>query len=164
MVGAIETRSLPNSLAAARRGFTFYLADPLGLIDHNRLGGSGEPPPPGKNRRPFVSCSGRRVACIATLVLAAGAAASTGEILPDLELLALNLHRRWRRDDSLLKGGIGDGINRPPPANMASSVDSPSCATAVKDFHLPVKIIRRNCEYYRDRSHDYHSAQHSHQK
>ena len=28
MVGAIETRSLPGSLAAARRGFTFYLADP----------------------------------------------------------------------------------------------------------------------------------------
>src|SRR5947207_9745263 len=27
-VGAIETRSLPSSLAAARRGFTFYLADP----------------------------------------------------------------------------------------------------------------------------------------
>jgi len=28
LVGAIETRSLPSSLAAARRGFTFYLADP----------------------------------------------------------------------------------------------------------------------------------------
>jgi hypothetical protein len=28
LVGAIETRSLPTSLAAARRGFTFYLADP----------------------------------------------------------------------------------------------------------------------------------------
>jgi hypothetical protein len=27
-VAAIETRSLPSSLAAARRGFTFYLADP----------------------------------------------------------------------------------------------------------------------------------------
>ncbi len=32
-----------DSLAAARCGFTFYLADPLGSIDHNRLGGSGEP-------------------------------------------------------------------------------------------------------------------------
>src|SRR5262249_23320613 len=28
LVGAIETRSLPSSLAAARHGFTFYLADP----------------------------------------------------------------------------------------------------------------------------------------
>jgi hypothetical protein len=28
LVAAIETRSLPSSLAAARRGFTFYLADP----------------------------------------------------------------------------------------------------------------------------------------
>ncbi len=27
-VAAIETRSLPSSLAAAHRGFTFYLADP----------------------------------------------------------------------------------------------------------------------------------------
>ncbi len=27
-VAAIETRSLPSSLAAARRGFSFYLADP----------------------------------------------------------------------------------------------------------------------------------------
>src|SRR5216110_2192210 len=45
-VGAIETRSLPSSLAAARRGFTFYLADPPGSIDLNRQGGSGEPPLP----------------------------------------------------------------------------------------------------------------------
>jgi hypothetical protein len=28
-----ETRSLPRSLAAARRGFTFYVADPLSSID-----------------------------------------------------------------------------------------------------------------------------------
>lgn len=28
MVGAIETRSLSDSLAAAQRGFTFYVADP----------------------------------------------------------------------------------------------------------------------------------------
>ena len=174
MVGAIETRSLPNSLAAARRGFTFYLADPLGLIDHNRLGGSGEPPLPGKNRSPFVSCSGRRachaeaprrrVACIATLVLAAGAAASTGEILPDSELLATNLYRRWRRDDALLSGSIGDRINHPPPARMAIFVDRPRCTAAIEDLHSPVKVIGRNCEHQRDRSHDHYSAQHSHQK
>src|SRR5262249_44116876 len=28
----IETRSFPNSLAATRRGFTFYVADPIGSI------------------------------------------------------------------------------------------------------------------------------------
>jgi hypothetical protein len=27
-----ETRSLPRSLAAARRGFTFYVADPISSI------------------------------------------------------------------------------------------------------------------------------------
>jgi len=31
-VGAIETLSLPSSLTAARRGFTFYLADPSALL------------------------------------------------------------------------------------------------------------------------------------
>jgi hypothetical protein len=46
LVGAIETRSLPSSLAAARRGFTFYLADSSGSVDLNRLGGPGEPPLP----------------------------------------------------------------------------------------------------------------------
>lgn len=81
-----------------------------------------------------------------------------------LQLLATNFYRRWRRHDSLLKGSTGDRINHPLPSGMAIFVDSPSCAAAVPDFHLPVKIIRRNCEYYRDRSHDYHSAQHSHQK
>jgi N-acetylneuraminic acid mutarotase len=32
-VAAIETRSLPSSLAAAHRGFTFYLADPSARLD-----------------------------------------------------------------------------------------------------------------------------------
>ena len=36
-----ETRSLPNSLAATRRGFTFYLADPVSSI-HGFLGWGGE--------------------------------------------------------------------------------------------------------------------------
>jgi hypothetical protein len=81
-----------------------------------------------------------------------------------LQLLATNFYRRWRRDDSLLRRSIVDGINHPLPAGMTILVHGKSCATAFPDFHLPVKIIRRNCEYYRDRSHDYHSAQHSHQK
>src|SRR4029453_11150954 len=32
-VAAIETRSLPSSLPAAHRGFTFYLADPSARLD-----------------------------------------------------------------------------------------------------------------------------------
>jgi hypothetical protein len=126
--------------------------------------GSGEPPLPGKNRRPFVSCSGRRVACIATLVLAAGAAASTGEILPDLELLALNLHRRWRCDNRLFTGRIRDWINHPHPAGMAVLIDSPGCATAFPDFHSPVGAVGRNREHIRDCGRDHHSAQHSSEK
>jgi len=46
LVGAIETRSLPSSLAAAHRGFTFYLADPSARLTTIALGGSGEPPLP----------------------------------------------------------------------------------------------------------------------
>jgi hypothetical protein len=46
LVGAIETRSLPRSFAAARRGFTFYLADPSARLTTIALGGSGEPPLP----------------------------------------------------------------------------------------------------------------------
>jgi hypothetical protein len=49
LVAAIETRSLPSSLAAAHRGFTFYLADPSGPVDLNpeRVRGSGERSKPG---------------------------------------------------------------------------------------------------------------------
>ncbi len=46
-VAAIETRSLPSSLAAARRGFTFLSRRPLGSIDPNRQGRSGERSEPG---------------------------------------------------------------------------------------------------------------------
>ena len=49
LVGAIATRSLPRSLAAARRGFTFYLADPCARLTTIALGGSGEPPLPELN-------------------------------------------------------------------------------------------------------------------
>jgi hypothetical protein len=47
----------------------------VGAIDLNCPGGSGESPVPGKNWRILFLV----VACIATLVLAAGTAASTGE-------------------------------------------------------------------------------------
>jgi hypothetical protein len=40
------------------------------------------------------SCSGRFLACIATFVLAADTAASTGEILADLQLLGTNVYLR----------------------------------------------------------------------
>jgi len=45
-VAAIETRSLPSSLAAARRGFTFYLADPSARLTSIAKAVSGEPPLP----------------------------------------------------------------------------------------------------------------------
>ena len=72
LIGAIETRSLFNSLAAARRGFTFYLADSARLTTI-ALGGSGQIPPLA------FCCSGRRVACISIFEVAADTAASTGK-------------------------------------------------------------------------------------
>jgi len=54
LVGAIATRSLPSSLAAAWRGFTFYLADPSARLTAIALGGSGEPPLPAKAWGAFV--------------------------------------------------------------------------------------------------------------
>ena len=163
-VGAIETRSLPSSLAAARRGFTFYLADPSARLTTIALGGSGEPPLPGKRRTLLFCCSGGHVACTPTSAVAAGTAASTGEILPDLELLAMNFYRRWRRDDLLLTGSIRNRFNHPLPVPTPILVKGQSRATAAPDLHLPVIIVGRNCEHKRERGCEHHAAQHSTQK
>ena len=79
------------------------------------------------------------------------------KISPDLQPLALNLFRRWWRDDSLLRRSIEDGFDHPLPANMASSVDSPSCAAALVNFHPPVVAVGRNCECIRHRGRDHHA-------
>ena len=71
LIGAIETRSLFSSLAAARRGFTFYLADSARLT-RIALDGSGVLPL-------SFCCSGRRVAYISIFEVAADTVASTGK-------------------------------------------------------------------------------------
>ena len=83
----------------------------------------------------------------------------------ELQPLAANLYVRWRYDSSL--GGtrtIGDGFNHPLPADVATFVDSPSCATAFVNLHLPVVAVGRKCERVRERGRRHHSAQHSNQK
>jgi hypothetical protein len=47
---------------------------------------------------------------------------------------------------------------------VATFVDSPSCATAFVNLHLPVVAVGRNCERVRERGGRHHSAQHSNQK
>src|SRR5258705_1185275 len=79
------------------------------------------------------------------------------KISPDLQPLALNLHHRWRCDSGLLTGSIRNRFNHPLPANMASSVFSPSCAAALVNFHPPVVAVSRNSEHIRYRSYDHHS-------
>jgi len=86
------------------------------------------------------------------------------KISSNLQHLALNLDRRWRRDDSLFTGSILNRFNHPLPADVASSVDSPGCAAALVNFHSPVIAVGRNCERIGKRGRDYHSAQHSNQK
>jgi hypothetical protein len=96
--------------------------------------------------------------------IAAGTAASTGKILPDLELLAMNFYRRWRRDDSLLTGSIRYRFNHPLPAGTATFVESSSCATALKDLHSPIVAVSRKREHIRDCGRDHHAEQGSNQK
>jgi len=72
LIGAIETRSLFNSLAAARRGFTFYFGDPSARLTRIALDGSGVLPL-------SFCCSGRRVAYISIFEVAADTVASTGK-------------------------------------------------------------------------------------
>ena len=97
-------------------------------------------------------------------MIAAGAAVSTGEIRPDLELLAMNFYRRWRRDDSLLTGNIWYRFNRPFPVPTPILVKGPSPATAIPDLRLPMKIVSRYCEHKRERGCERHAAQYSTQK
>jgi hypothetical protein len=119
----------------------------------------------------FVCCSGRRVACI-PILRSQPTPATAGKLMlplqekisPDLQLLALNLHRRWRCDNALFTGSIRDRFNHPLPAGMASSVNSPSCATAFVNLHSPVIAVGRNCEHNRYRGRDHHTAQHSNEK
>jgi hypothetical protein len=85
-------------------------------------------------------------------------AASIGEILPDLELLAMNFYRRWGRDDSLLTGSIRNRVNHPLPVPTPILVKGQSRATAIPDLHLPVIIVGRNCERVRERSRDHHAT------
>ena len=89
---------------------------------------------------------------------------STGEILPDLELLAMNFYRRWRRDDLLLTGSIRYWFNRPLPVPTPILVKGPSPATAIPDLRLPMKIVSRNCEHKREPGGEHYAAQHSTQK
>ena len=83
----------------------------------------------------------------------------------ELQPLAANLYVR-RRCDSSLWGTrtIRDGFNHPLPTDMSTFVDSPSCATALVNLHLPVVAVGRNCERVRERGRRHHSAQHSNQK
>ncbi len=91
-------------------------------------------------------------------------ASSLPDAATDLQLLALNLHRRWRCDNRLFTGRIRDWFNHPLPAGMAVLIHSPGCAAAFPDLHSPVSAVGGNCEYNRDRGCDHHSAQHSNEK
>lgn len=82
----------------------------------------------------------------------------------DLQLLGLNLYRRCRCDNRLLARSIRDWFHHPLPANMSILVDSPGCATTIKDLHSPVEVVGRNCKHNSDSGHDHHSAQHSNEK
>ncbi len=86
------------------------------------------------------------------------------KILPDLELLAMNFYRRWRRDDLLLTGSIRYWFNRPLPVPTPILVKGPSPATAIPDLRLPMKIVSRNCEHKREPGGEHYAAQHSTQK
>ena len=108
--------------------------------------------------------SGRRVTCVATLVLAAGTAASGEKISARLQPLALNLHSRWRCDSALFTGSIRDRFNHPLPAEVAILVVGPSCATAFPDLHSPVGAVGRNRERVCECGRRHYSAQHSNQK
>jgi len=64
-----------------------------------------------------------------------------------LQMLDANFTCRWRYDTSLWRSGsIGDGVNHPPPAHIAISVDSPGCAAAFVNLHSPVVAVSRKCE------------------
>ena len=83
----------------------------------------------------------------------------------ELQPLAANLYVRWRYDSSL--GGtrtIRDGFNHPLPADMATFVDSPRCATAFVNLHSPIVAVGRKCERVRECGCRHHSAQHSNQE
>jgi hypothetical protein len=87
----------PYLLAAARRGFTFYLADPSARLTTtpNAFGVRVNRPylqEKGATSEFCLLC-GRRAGCNAPFVFAADTAASTGEILGELELLGTNFYR-----------------------------------------------------------------------
>src|SRR5206468_4842019 len=60
---------------------------------------------------------------------------------------------------------IGDGIDQPLPAHLATfHIECPRRAAAFPDLRLPAIVVSRNCEHIRHRGCDHHAAQSSNQK
>src|SRR4029077_20162948 len=116
-LSTFKTRSLPDSARCYPRNFTFYLGNPSARLTTIARAVR-------VNRPYLVWC--RR----------------------NLQSLAVIVYPRKRYDSPLWgTGSIGDWFHHPLPADMAVSVDSPSCPTAFIDLHSPVIAVGRNCEH-----------------
>ena len=83
----------------------------------------------------------------------------------DLQLLGMNFCLRCRYNCSPCgTRSIGDGVNHPPPADMAIFINSPRCAAAFVNLHSPVVAVGRKCEHERDCGREHHAGEHSNQK
>src|ERR1700757_1510329 len=79
-----------------------------------------------------------------------------------LQLLAMNFYRgRWYDNSLRGKGSIDDGVNHPSPTDMATSVDSPSCAATLVNLHSPVVAVCRKRELISECGREHHAGEHS---